>query len=115
MATTVVRTDEEGSAFLHSWTGLANSENGDAMKIPGAADRTVQVGGVFSTGGEVTIQGSNDNTNWVTLTDLSDADLVFDAAAIEVIAEAPLYIRPSITGGDGSTAIDVSILSRGSK
>lgn len=115
MATTVTTTPKSGTTYLHEWTGLANSENGDSVSFPGAADRTVQVGGTFSTGGEVTIQGSNDGVNWVTLTDLGDNDLVFTAAAIEVIAEAPLHIRPSITGGDGSTAIDVSILARGGR
>ncbi len=40
MATAVVTTHEAGTTYLHTWTGLAQSENGDNVSFPGAADPT---------------------------------------------------------------------------
>jgi hypothetical protein len=115
MATTVTTTAHPGTTYLHEWASLANGEAGDAVSFPGAADRTVQVSGTFGAGGTVVIEGSNDNSVWTTLTDLGDNDLSFTAAAIEVIAEAPLYVRANVTAGDGTTDLKVNILARGGR
>lgn len=78
------------------------------------ADRCVQVTGTFGAGGSVTIQGSNDDgTTWSTLKDAFGTALTFTSAGIAQITELPQYIRPSVTAGDGTTAINVRIFMRG--
>ena len=117
-------TEQEGTTYTHTWDNLLNGDDGERIKIPGAADRTVHVyvgAGAFGVGGSIQIEGSNKadptvDADWVVLTDLQDADLIFTGTdAIEVIAEAPLWIRPHVTAGDGTTDLSVTILSRGTK
>lgn len=92
-----------------SWSALANGDTGLPATWPHYNDRTVQVGGTFGVGGSCKIEGSNDGVNYFTLNDPQGNDLVFTAAGMKVIAECPLHTRPSVTAGDGTTAIDVNI------
>jgi hypothetical protein len=95
-----------------SWTGLLNTDTGSGFDAEDMADRTVQVFGTFSTGGAMTFQGSNDGTNWFTLTDTVGAAIVLTAAGGKVVAEAPRFVRPNITAGDGSTNLSVLMVAR---
>lgn len=97
-----------------TWLALANGDDGAPVIACDYQDRTVQVTGTFGTGGSVTIQGSNDGgTTWSTLTDPGGNALTFTAAGIELICELPYQIRPKVTAGDGTTAINVYLLMRG--
>jgi hypothetical protein len=82
---------------------MANGDTSEQIRIPGAADRTVQVTGTLGTGGVLLIEGSNQATPtvWHTLTDFQDADISFDALGIKIIAEAPLWLRARVSAGDG--------------
>jgi hypothetical protein len=85
------------------WTGLLNGDDGSPIDLPGSTLRSVQFTGTFGTGGTIVIEGSNDGTNYVTLTDLQGNSISKTAAAIEGIQEVTRYIRPRVTGGDGAT------------
>jgi hypothetical protein len=77
------------------------------------ADRTVQVAGTFGAGGNLRIEGSNDNgSNYAALNDPQGNALNVGAAKIEAIIEVPLLMRPNVTAGDGTTDLDVSIICR---
>lgn len=95
---------------LVSWLAVPNGDTGDAQVTAHYADKCVTVDGTFGVGGSVTIQGSNDGTNWHTLVDPQETDLTFGAAGIEQVLENPLYVRPIVTAGDGTTAIDVRLV-----
>lgn len=101
-------------AHVVVWTGLtfATTDDGQPLQMPGSADRSVQVTGTFGTGGSVRIQGSNDGTNYVALTDPQGNALNITAAGIEAVQEITRYIRPLITAGDGSTSLTVTMLVR---
>lgn len=60
-------------------------------------DITIQATGT----GTVTIEGSNNGTNWVALNDTSGAAISLAAAsnAMGVLKEHPYYIRPVVAGG----------------
>jgi len=94
------------------WTGLLNGDTGEAIELVDYADRTATITGTFGTGGSITMQGSNDNSNWFSLTDPQGNAITKTAAGMEIIVEAPLYIRPSVTAGDGTTSLTVQILCR---
>lgn len=99
-----------GGTRLVTWPAMANGDTGQPLMMPSHPDKTVQLVGTLSTGGELTMEGSNDNTNWFTLTDAGGTSIVLTALGGKTIMENPLYIRPSITGGDGSTSLTVSVL-----
>lgn len=96
------------------WLAIPNGDQGRAVSLSNYQDRSVQVSGTFGAGGSVTIQGSNDGgTTWSPLTDPLGVTLTFTAAGIKQVSELPYEIRPSVTAGDGTTAINVWIHARG--
>lgn len=95
-------------AWVVSWN-LSNSEAGDPFENPGSSDRSVQVGGTFGVGGAVVLEGSNDGTNYRTLTDPQGNALSFTSAGLEAISEVTRYVRGRVTAGDGTTAITVHL------
>lgn len=94
------------------WSGLLNGDTGSAIQMPGSADRSIQITGTFGTGGSITIQGSNNGTDFVALTDPQGNAITKTSAAIEQVSEVTRYIRPSVTAGDGSTSLVVTMLIR---
>jgi len=106
--------DEELSIQRVKWLAMPNGNTGDPVKFGSWQDRTVQITGTFGAGGSVTIQGSNDDgSNWATLTDPLGNALTFTAAGMKQITELPILVRPSVTAGDGTTAINVWLAMRG--
>lgn len=101
-----------GNAKVITWTGLGNGQSGDAIEENLWADRSVQVTGTFGAGGTLKIEGSNDGSNWAVLTDPQGNDLTFTATKIETVIEITRYIRPNVTGGDGTTSLTVSLFGR---
>lgn len=98
--------------WLHTWPNLDNTDTGRPVRKSDLAVKTVQVTGTFGAGGEVTIQGSNDGTTWFTMTTTDAtgaAAATFSAAGGAKLVENPRYIRPNITGGDGTTDLTVTI------
>lgn len=89
----------------------------------GYADKTFQVTGTFGVGATLSIQGSNDGTNWSPLTTPSGipgalgtpAAASFTTASgggIEQVLEACQFYRPSLTGGDGTTNLTIVLFAR---
>jgi hypothetical protein len=99
-------------AALFTWTGLDSDDSGIPISIIDYTDQTMTVFGTFGAGGSVTIQGSNNGSNWFTLTDPQGNALTKTAAAIELVVECPRYIRPLVTAGDGTTSLTVELLCR---
>ncbi len=91
-------------------TGLPLNPNGGSVSF---SDKTVHVKGTFGVGGNVIIEGSNDGSTYITLTDPLGVDLnTITAETVVAILENPLYIRPRVTAGDGTTDIDVILVGR---
>jgi len=97
----------------YRWDNLANGDTGTPLEIDRRTDRSIQVNGTFGAGGTVVIEGSLDGTNYVTLSDLQGTALSFTAAGLEGVTEAVTFIRPRVSAGDGTTSLDVFILSIG--
>lgn len=111
MATrSVVTQIDVNGIFLATWTGLlqSSSDVGTAAGVPRCDILTFQLAGTLGTGGAVTLQGSQDNSTWGTLHTFGGADAVVDAIGEFVaVVEAPLYVRPSVTAGNGSTNLQI--------
>jgi hypothetical protein len=87
-----------------TWSGMANGDVGGQASAPQFADKSVQASGTFTA---LTIEGSNDGTNWATLHDNTGAALTFTGPGIKVVLENTLFMRPNtITAG----AADVKVI-----
>ena len=87
---------------ITTWSDVAAGDTCEPIRLGVWSDRTVQVGGTFG-GATVSIQGSNDDIEYFTLTDPQGNPLTFAAAGLEAIIELPAFLRPTITGGDGAS------------
>lgn len=76
------------------------------------ADLTFQVTGTPGTGGGVPIEGSNDGTNWDALHDGAGNEIVLGDDEVGTPVEAPLYVRPGTTQGDGTTDLTLTLIMR---
>ncbi|HEX8957641.1 MAG TPA: hypothetical protein VF798_15280 [Burkholderiaceae bacterium] len=108
MATVSATYDNDGApddaVRLVSWAGLANAGDvGDTQSLPAYSEKTFTVTGTFGGGASCTIQGSNDGTNWVALTNKQGNALTFTAAGIGTSQDRPLYIRPNLAAGAGAS------------
>jgi hypothetical protein len=90
-------------AVVATWTGFAASADvGVAIQRPDLVDRSVAVTGTFN-GGTLVVEGSNDGTNFFTLTNPAGSSLSFTAAGLMQVTEAVAYVRPRATAGSGMT------------
>ncbi len=109
-----VLTKGEGGIVSATWEGLLQSgpDDGNGLHFGNVDGLTVQLLGTLGTGGAVTMQGSNDGgTTWGTLTDKGGVAIVMDAIGeMFEISNRPGLIRPLVTGGDGSTDLDVAVV-----
>lgn len=96
---------------LITWSGLTGTADvGNAEQLARFNDKTVTATGTF--GGTVTMQGSNDGSNWFTLTDQNAQSLTFTSAGGGLIAENPRYVRPAVTAGT-ITSVTIIICAKG--
>ena len=66
----------------------------------------------FGSGGTCLIEGTNDGTNWYTLTDPQGVALSITTAGIYQVIQVTLKMRPRVSAGDGTTALVVTGLLR---
>lgn len=72
----------------------------------------VQFAGTFAGGSTAVLQGSNDNSAWVTLKDIYGNAISTTAAAMFEFSTAAAYIRPNVTAG-AADDVDVIVVLRG--
>jgi hypothetical protein len=92
---------------MASWTFTA-SETGDPFEMPAASDRSVQLAGTFNTA-TILIEGSNDGTNYRTLTNQAASALSFTAAGLELVLQPTRYIRARVSAG-AATSVTITLL-----
>ena len=95
------------------WAGLLNSDDGTPWPNVSLADRNFAVKGTFGAGGTVVLEGSNDGgTTYNTLKDQAGAAVSFTAAGQVQIRDLSGLVRPRVTGGDGTTSLEVNLIAR---
>jgi len=88
------------------WVLGQDDTGGAASSVAQYPDKTVQLLGTFS-GGTVTIQGSMNGTDWLTLTDMDGDPLAITAAGMFVIRENPQYVRAI---SSDTASLDVTVI-----
>lgn len=96
--------------LIATWDALANGDDGSPIQFSQYADKSVQVSGIFGSGGNLRLEGSNDGVTWLPLSDPSGNDINISTAKIKMITEATLFVRPRVTAGDGTTNLSVVLL-----
>lgn len=93
-----------------TWASLLKDEVGNTASVPVEnAVRSVQVCGDFTAGCLLTIEGSNDGTNWALLSNISDK-LEFTQPGLSDILQNSLHVRPRVQGGDERTKLKVILV-----
>jgi hypothetical protein len=95
---------------------MANGDVGTTLNAPFLPDKTFSVAGTFGAGGSIQLEGDNiDGTKGIILKDTGGNNIVMTAAGTVAIAAVPLFMRPKVTAGDGTTALTPSIVSTKAK
>lgn len=88
---------------LYTYTGLTADDDGDPIFLDGGwgivcTVTVVDGGGSGFNSGTVTIQVSNDGTNYATLKDIHGTDAEFTANGTSELSTVAQFIRPSCDG-----------------
>jgi hypothetical protein len=110
---TITRVGEGRDAWQVRWASMGNADTGTVIEMPQMSDRSVQIDGTFASA-TVVMEGSNDGTNFFTLTDGQGNAISKTTASLEQIAEFTRYLRASTSGGAGST-LNVTVFGRGQR
>jgi hypothetical protein len=94
-----------------TWAPLAADDDGAPVRLAVYSDRSIQVAGTFG-GASVTIGGSNDGITYHALTDTAGDSLTLTSAVLKQIVELPVYLKPRVFGGDGTTNLTVILAGR---
>lgn len=96
----------DGSVIAVNYDNLAETDaTPPAFEYPAWNDQSVQVVGAFGAG-NVSIEGSNDGTNWVILKDPAGNAITFTADGLAEIGTPARFIRPKQPTG---TSVDVNV------
>jgi hypothetical protein len=102
-----------GSASARiTWPNMKQGDVGEPVTFSLHQDRSVQVIGTFGTGGSVAINGSNNNVDFVALTDMRGNNLTISQPRIEQIEDCTYAVRPEVVSGDPTTNLSVIIFAR---
>jgi hypothetical protein len=94
-----------------TWGDMLVDDDGEPVRLAVYSDRTIQVAGEFG-GASVTIGGSNDGITYHALHDTSGAVMTLTEGKLQQIVELPIFIKPRVFGGDGTTNLKVILAGR---
>lgn len=95
-----------------SWDAITGAVGEAALELKGSRSLAGAVQVISGTVGSITLQGSNDGTNWATLKDLQGTDIALTAlSAMSEFTTSARYIRP--LGNGVSSAAVVRVVVRG--
>lgn len=94
------------------WAGLGSDYVGTGYIVSGFPDKSIQI--VRASGSHtITIQGSNDDTNYDTLNDPSDNALSALTDGLHQVIENAYKLRPITSAAAGSTTVTMILSTRG--
>lgn len=100
-----------GEVIAVSWPTMtfSGTDVGSALRLAEYADKTFQVFGTLGAGGSVLIEGSNDGVVWAPLSNRQGTAMAFAAIGFNTSQDRPVYVRPRVTAGDGTTSLTVIV------
>lgn len=102
----------DGSVYLYTWALTTANPDGAPIQSPEWIDRFWQGTGTFG-GATLSLQGSNDNVNWFSLSNAAGgATVALTASGAATTIENPLYVRPNLTVVGIGATVTVQMLCR---
>ena len=102
----ITRVDSNGGrGFSVLWETVTENDTCTAVELGPHSDRSAQITGTFGSG-NVSIEGSNDGTNYEILDDLGGTAITLSAAGLQGVGPLTRYIRPRTPTG---TSVDVDV------
>jgi hypothetical protein len=105
-------TDLDG-VRVRRWSDMALNDDGQPIILTRFNDRTIHVSGTFGSGGLVVMEGSNDGVEYLAMRDVFNNVISASTAKLITLTEVPVYVRPRVTGGDGTTSITLTVAAVG--
>lgn len=96
-----------GYTMFVEWDALGSTDTTEVVTYSDWPDKTIHGTGTWG-GATLTVEGSNDNSDWYTLTNIHGTSLSMTDDFVHTIAENPRYLRCATTGGGTTTAITVN-------
>lgn len=100
----------DDSVMKVTWTMTAG-DTAQPLAYAQWSDRSLQAEGTFA-GATVTLQGSNSGNGYVALSDPLGNTLSMTSAGMKQVMEVTGYVKPVLTGGDGTTSITITAVVR---
>lgn len=97
---------------LEQWANMKSGDIGASCLFAHFSAKCIQVIGTLD-GAHVVLQGSLDGYNFAPLNDYQNKPLDFVQPGIRVVVEAPVHIRPVVTGGTALTNVTVLLCLKG--
>ena len=110
-AVTTFPFETSSDVAVTTWANLLADDDGEPVRLAVYSDRSIQVAGTFG-GASVTIGGSNDGETYHALHDTSGNVMTLTEGKLQQIVELPIYLKPRIFGGDGTTLLKVVMSGR---
>lgn len=107
-----ILTDFDG-VVSRVWTGMTVGDVGDPIILTRYSDRTLHVTGTPGAGGVVVLKGSNNGVDYDDMRDVFGNTISATASKLITLTEVPLYVRPEVTAGDGTTAFTIAVAAVG--
>lgn len=105
-----VTASPDESVVVCTWDGFAISGDvGAPINFSAWSSKTFVVSGTFAGTPTIVIEGSNDGTNWVSLSNRQGTAMSFTAAAMNTSQDRPVYVRPRMSAGTGGAAVKVAV------
>lgn len=111
--TTSNQASRNGAVKWAQWTGLLNGDTGAPVSAAEWSGKTFHAFGTFGAGGTVIIEGSNDidaPTNWAPVSNWQGTNLSATGAALLTARDMPMWVRPRVSAGDGTTSLTVTMV-----
>lgn len=105
-------------ARVDTWAGLLQSslDTGAGVSVADAIDIMVMIiSGTLGAGGAITWEGSIDNANWFPLSSRIGTPVAIVQTALltpTMVQERPLWVRPRVTAGDGTTTLVAGVVTK---
>lgn len=98
-----------GGVITVTWPTLtfSGTDVGAPISLAEYSDKTFQVFGTLGAAGAVLMEGSNDGVNWSSLSNRQGTAMSFTALGMNTSQDKPLFVRPRVTAGDGTTSLTV--------
>lgn len=103
---------QDPTVAVVTWSGVLQGDTCSPVNLAHWADRSIEINGTPGSGGSIAVTGGNSGTNYFNLKDVFQNVLSSLGTGVYQINELTGYLQPVLTGGDGTTSLNLVMLCR---